>query len=108
MQCDASSVALGAVLMQGELIAYASKSLTTAEKKLLPNRKRSIGCCVRVKGFDQLIYGLRVHVELDHQPLEITLKKPIRDAPKRLLRMSYHKGSELYIADTLSRAVAKF
>ena len=56
-----------------------------------------------------------MHVESDHQPLEMIIRKPLHDAPKRLQRMllqlqkytlnvQYKKGSLMYLADTLSRA----
>ena len=51
----------------------------------------------------------------DHKPLETIFKKPLNKAPARLQRMmmmfqryrfgvTYHKGTSLYLADTLSRA----
>ena len=65
--------------------------------------------------FDQYVLGHEITVETDHQPLEMILKKPLLEAPKRLqrimmqlqkynLRVVYKRGSEMYIADTLSRA----
>ena len=53
-------------------------------------------------------------METDHKPLEAIFKKPINKAPARLQRMllrvqpyalqvHYTKGSQLYIADALSR-----
>ena len=54
-------------------------------------------------------------MESDHQPLQILVKKPLKDVPRRLQRMllelqrheynlTYKKGELLFIADTLSRA----
>ena len=65
--------------------------------------------------FEQCVYGRRVEIETDHKPLESIFKKSLVSAPKRLQRMmlrlqkfdllvSYKKGSEMYLADTLSRA----
>ena len=56
-----------------------------------------------------------VVVHCDHNPLQIILKHPLADAPRRLqsmmlthqcyrLTVNYHKGSTLHIADTLSQA----
>ncbi len=56
-----------------------------------------------------------MHIETDHQPLVSIVTKPLDKAPSRLQRMllrlqkyslkvSYKKGSEMYLADTLSRA----
>ena len=64
--------------------------------------------------FDMYIYGRPIHVHSDHQPLQTIVRKPLAAAPKRLQRMllrmqrydftlQYKKGSELYLADTLSR-----
>lgn len=64
----------------------------------------------------QYLYGKRnILVHTDHQPLETIFKKSLSKAPRRLQRMmlklqryqflvSYKKGKEMYIADTLSRA----
>ena len=65
--------------------------------------------------FDQYVFGREITVEIDHKPLEVILKKPVLAAPKRLqrmmmqlqkynLRVVYKRGSEMCIADTLSRA----
>ena len=54
-------------------------------------------------------------MESDHQPLQILVKKPLKNVPRRLQRMllelqrndynlTYKKGELLFIADTLSRA----
>ena len=61
------------------------------------------------------LFGREITVETDRKPLEVILKKPLFAAPKRLqrmmmqlqkynLRLVYKRGSEMYIADTLSRA----
>ncbi len=65
--------------------------------------------------FDQFVIGREITVETDHKPLEMILRKPRFAAPKRLQRMMmqlqkynlkavYKRGTELYIADTLSRS----
>ena len=65
--------------------------------------------------FHQFIYRKQVDVETDHKPLVNIFKKSLNDCPMRLqrmllclqqydLRVTYAKGTELYIADTLSRA----
>ena len=56
-----------------------------------------------------------VNVDTNHQPLEMIVRKPLNSAPKRLQRMllqlqkyslvvRYKKGTQMYLADTLSRA----
>ncbi|GFV22079.1 retrovirus-related Pol polyprotein from transposon 17.6 [Trichonephila clavipes] len=55
IRTDASSYALGAVLLQGESptdeqpVEYASRLLSSAEKKLLDNRARSLGYSLGLK-----------------------------------------------------------
>lgn len=68
--------------------------------------------------FEQYVYGWRVKVETDHKPIESIMKKNLLSAPKRLQRMmlrlqkyqlevTYKRGSQMYLADTLSRAFLK-
>ena len=65
--------------------------------------------------FDQYVYGRHVWIESDHKPLEILLKKPLKDSPRRIQRMmlelqrydirvEYKKGVRMFVADPLSRA----
>ena len=59
--------------------------------------------------------GSFVHVETDHQPLEMVVKTPLNTAPKWLqhmllqlqkycLEVRYKQGWRMYLADTLSHA----
>ena len=61
------------------------------------------------------MYVKTIQVETDHKPLVSIFKKSLNDCPMRLQRMllrlqqydlqvTYKKGTELYVADTLSRA----
>ena len=65
--------------------------------------------------FHDYVYGKRITVETDHQPLISFMKKPLHMAPTHLQKMMmrlqcydihlvYKKGTTLYLADTLSRA----
>ena len=65
--------------------------------------------------FNQYTYGRHVEIQSDHKPLESILKKSLACAPKRLQGMmmrlkkydyevQYERGTNLYLADTLSRA----
>lgn len=65
--------------------------------------------------FNQYTYGRHVKIQSDHKPLESILKKSLACAPKRLQGMmmrlqkydyevQYERGTNLYLADTLSRA----
>jgi len=65
--------------------------------------------------FHTYVYGRHVTIETDHKPLITIVKKSLASAPKRLQRMllrvqkynytlKFRPGSQLLIADTLSRA----
>ena len=117
LQCDASQAGLGATIMQnGQPVAYASRALTSAETRYAQIEKELLAIVFACDRFETYIYGRRgVHVETDHQPLEMITRKPLNSAPKRLQRMllqlqkyslivHYKKGKQMYLADTLSRA----
>ena len=119
IQCDASEGGLGAALLQdGRPLAYASRALTAAERKYAQIKKELLAIVFSTERFHQYTYGRSVIVESDHKPLEAILAKPLVSAPKRLQRMilrlqrygldvRYKKGSELHLADTLSRHYPK-
>ena len=117
IQADASQSGLGACLLQdGNPIAYASRSMTSAEENYAQIEKEMLAISFATKKFHQYIYGKpSIHVQTDHKPLESILKKPMCKAPPRLQRLmltlqpydlavSYVPGKYMYLADTLSRA----
>ena len=117
LQCDASQTGLGAALMQnGQPVAYASRALADAETRYAQIEKELLAIVFACDRFHAYIYGRNmVNVESDHQPLEMIMRKSLNDAPKRLqrmllqlqrysLRVSYKRGSQMHLADTLSRA----
>ena len=116
LQCDASDRGLGACLMQaGQPVAYASRSLTDTEVNYAQIEKEMLAILFGVERFEQCVYGRLTKIQTDHKPLESIFRKSLLSAPKRLQRMllrlqkfdlhvSYKKGSEMYLADTLSRA----
>ncbi len=116
LQCDASEKGLGAWLMQnGQLIAYASRSFTNMEQQYAQIEKEMLAIVFGTEKFEQYYYGRRVKVETDHKPIESIMKKNLLSAPKRLQRMmlrlqkyhlevTYKRGSQMHLADTLSRA----
>ena len=117
LQCDASNFGLGACLMQNnQPVQYASRSLTQTEQNYAQIEKEMLAIVFGLERFERFVYGKLVEVESDHKPLEAIHKKSLLSAPKRLQRMlmrtqkfdytvRYKKGAEMYIADTLSRAV---
>ena len=117
LQCDASQSGLGAALLQGgQPVAYASRALTPTETRYAQIEKELLAIVFACDHFEAYVFGREcVNVETDHQPLVSIVTKPLNKAPSRLQRMllrlqkyslklSYKKGSEMYLADTLSRA----
>ena len=116
LQCDASDKGLGACLMQGvQPVAYASRCMTETEVNYAQIEKELLAILFGVERFEQCVYARRVEIETDHKPLESIFKKSLLSVPKRLQRMmlrlqkfdllvSYKKGTEMYLADTLSTA----
>ncbi|XP_046558199.1 uncharacterized protein LOC124267324 [Haliotis rubra] len=116
LTCDASKSGLGAaVIQEGHPIAYASKSMTKSQTNYAQIEKELLAILFACEKFHDYIYGKRVTVETDHQPLITICKKPLFAAPARLQRMLlklqqysidlvYKRGKDLIIADTLSRA----
>ena len=116
IQFDASNRGLGACLMQrGQPVAYASRSMTATKVNYAQIEKEMLAILFAVERFEQYVYGRPVKIETDHKPLESIFRKSLLSAPKRLQRMLlrlqkfdlqvfYKKGTEMYLADTLSRA----
>lgn len=110
VQADASSNALGAVLLQNDHpVAYASRALSKSEQRYPQIEKEALALRFACQRFHEYIYGKKLILETDHKPLE-----SIFAAPPRLQRIlmsaliysptiKYKKGGIMYIADTLSR-----
>ena len=117
LQCDASQFGLGAAFLQnGQLAAYASRALTDAETRYAQIEKELLAIVFACERFEQYVYARDlIQVESDHKLLEAIFCKPLHSAPKRLqrmllrlqkysLRVTYKKGKDMFLADTLSRA----
>ena len=116
VQCDASMSGLGACLFQdGNPVMYCSRALTSAEKAYSQIEKELLAITYALVRLDQFLYARPVTVITDHKPLVAIQTKPLGDAPLRLQRMLmtiqrydytivYQPGSQMYVADTLSRA----
>jgi hypothetical protein len=117
LSVDASSKAVGFCLLQKNgPVAYGSKALSSSQQNYAQIEKEMYAIVAACEKFHDYIFGQDViYVESDHKPLEIIFKKPLYQAPQRLqsmllqiqkypLSVGYKPGSELYVADTLSRA----
>ena len=89
--------------------------MTATEVNYAQIEKELLAILFAVERFEQCVYGRPVRIQTDHRPLESIFRKSLLSAPKRLQRMllrlqkfdlqvSYKKGTEMYLADTLSRA----
>ena len=117
IQCDASESGLGATLLQnGQPVAFASRSLSVVERRYAQIEKECLAIVFACSRFNQYLHGREsTTVETDHKPLVPIFQKSLHSAPKRLQRMllrlqkynlyvKYLPGSQMYIADMLSRA----
>ena len=117
LQCDVSERGLDAVILQnGQPVALASKTLSPAERRYAQIEKECLAIVFACQRFSQYISRReKVTVESDHKPLQAIFKKSVLAAPCRLQRMllrlqrfnldvTYKPGSQMYIADHLSRA----
>ena len=117
IQCDASESGLGATLLQdGQPVAFASRSLSAAERCYAQIEKECLAIVFACTRFNQYLQGRDLTtVETDHKPLVPIFQKSLHSAPKRLQRMLLHLqkfnlqvkyllGLQMYIADMLSRA----
>ena len=79
IQADASQSGLGACLLQdGNPIAYASRSMTSAEENYAQIEKEMLAISFATKNFHQYIYGKpSIHEQTYHKPLESILKKNV-------------------------------
>ena len=88
VQADASMKGLGECLMQeGNPVAFASKSLSSAELNYSNIEKKMLGVVFALCRFHQYTYSRPVEVISDHKPLESINRKPLSEAPPRLQRM---------------------
>jgi hypothetical protein len=120
LSTDASSFGLGAAIMQKHgqdwrPVAYASRTMTPAEKRYAQIEKEALAICWASDKFHYFLAGRKFQVETDHKPLLSVLgtnelsKLPIRLQRFRLKMMSYDydmtftPGPKIVLADMLSR-----
>ena len=115
-QGDASQNGLRFVLLQeGQPVTYASLALTPAERRYSQIEKELPAQVFGLEHNHHYTFGRQVILWTDHKPLVSIYKRPLASAPKCLQRLllrlqqydvdlRYKPGSEMYLADTLSRA----
>ena len=113
---DACEYGLGsAILQDGKPVAYASRSLSEAEKRYAQIEKEMLAVTFGLEKFHHYTYGRDVEVVTDHKPLVAIHAKPLSRAPKRLqnlllraqkynYKLSFKPGKDIPLADALSRA----
>lgn len=117
IKTDASSFALGAVLIQGEgpdehPIEYISRLLSNAERNYSTTEREALAivwACAKFRGY---IEGAEIILMTDHQPLKwlLTMKCPVGRLARWALqiqqynfRVEYTPGKSNSVADMLSR-----
>ena len=95
---------LGATLLQeGKPIAFASKALTNTESRYANIERELLAVVYGYERFHTYLYGQSFVAETDHKPLESIQLKHLTSAPPWLQRMLLQPGSQMQIADALSR-----
>ena len=105
-------------MQNGQPIAYASKSFTSAQQAYAQIEQETLALVFGCEKFHHYLYGRDFIAETGHKPLEIIMKKPLHLLPLRLQRLrirlqrynvtvQYKPGKSIPVADTLSRNGAR-
>lgn len=113
--CDASKEGLGCCLLQdNKPVAYASRCLSRTEVNYAQIEKEMLAVYFACKKFHQMVYGHKIKIYTDHQPLITIFKKEINEITARLQRFKlgllkydiellFVPGKKNLLADPLSR-----
>ncbi|EGT56875.1 hypothetical protein CAEBREN_08551 [Caenorhabditis brenneri] len=119
LHTDASKIGIAAVLLQDQeeelkVIAYASRPTTPVEQKYAPIKLEALAITWGLTHYRPYVFGKKVKVVTDHQPLKSLLHRKEKEMSGRLLRhqaiiqmydveIVYRPGKENPVADALSR-----
>ena len=112
MRCLTQARLGAAMLHNGKPIAFASRALTEVETRYLQIEKELLTITFACRKFNDYIYGQKIVVETDDEPLITIMKKPLHSAPMRLQKMKlqlqrnhfklvYKSGKNYDIADMI-------
>ena len=120
LDCDASDVGVGAVLLQEQdgqerPIAFASRRLTKAQRNYSTTRKELLSCVLFVQHFRHYLLGRRFRIRSDHASLQWLIN--FRHTSGMLARwfemlsefdfqLVFRAGKEQILADAMSRRPA--
>ena len=124
LSTDASSYGLGAAILHKvdgvwKPVAFASRTMSTAETRYAQIEKEALAICWGCEKFHFYLAGRDFCVETDHKPLVSVLgEKELARLPLRVQRfrirmmgysytIKYTPGEKLVVADALSRAPLK-
>ena len=109
IQVDASSIRVGAALMQqGRVVSYHSRALTPTQQRYSNIEHECYRLVNGVEHFHHYIFGQDFVVQTDHQPLVQLTKKPRSEISPRLqysFNTVYAKQNGVPIANCLSRNI---
>jgi cleavage and polyadenylation specificity factor subunit 1 len=110
---DASMVAIGAVLKQGDnIIEFFSRKLQPTEQRYSAHEREALGMVASILHFKHMLIGAKFTLYTDHSSLRYWLKtQPVNERHARWLvkiqdmdfEVLYVKGEENVLADLMSR-----
>ena len=117
LECDASGVGVGGVLLQnGQPVMFISQALTDTQKHYSNIEHELLALVIVIEHLHHFVFGCHFTVHTDHAPLVNLFKKCLNDTSPRLQRLllrlnqyemnvNYVTSKHVPIADCLSRLI---